>query len=109
MPEVLKRFFSSRKFWSFAVGLVTLVSASLEDGTISGQEAQAISALVIGYIFSVAWEDGKQAEAIATVAAKENAPAVGIDANSVQVTPPADSAPPQPRHIGPFIDTTGLR
>jgi hypothetical protein len=102
MPEVLKRFFASRKFWSFLVGLVTLVSASLEDGTISGQEAQAISALVIGYIFSVAWEDGKAAEAAGHVAAANvtppTPPAVGIDANTVTVAP--EPKPPTLGNMG---------
>lgn len=88
---VLKKFLASRKFWAFAAGLATLVGASLEDGVFVAQEIQAISALVIGYILSVSWEDGKHAEAAGNVnaaavtATKPEPPAVGIDANTVHV------------------------
>lgn len=88
---VLKKFFGSRKAWAFLAGLATLIGASLEDGVFVAQEIQAISALVIGYVFSVAWEDGKHAEAAGNVnaaavtATKPEPPAVGIDANTVNV------------------------
>lgn len=62
--DKLTRLLQSRKFWAFAAALVGLVSASLQnDGVFSAEEIQAISGLVIGYIFSVAYEDGKYAEA----------------------------------------------
>lgn len=94
MPDVLKKLFGSRKFWSFAVGLVTLIGASLEDGAFSAQEVQAISALVIGYIASIAYEDSAHARAAGEVnaaamqASQPTQPTVGIDANNVTVSPP---------------------
>lgn len=62
--DKLTRLLQSRKFWAFIAALVGLVSASLQnDGVFSAEEIQAIAGLVIGYILSVAYEDGKHAEA----------------------------------------------
>ena len=100
--DVIKRFLSSRKFWAFLTGFVTLIGTAFEDGTISAQETQAISALVIGYIFSVAWEDSAHAHAAGQVAAaattQPTPPTVGIDANNVMVT-----------ESTPTVGLTGLR
>lgn len=87
--ELVKRFLLSRKFWAFITGLVTLVSASLEDGRFSPEEIQSIAAIVIGYVLSIAWEDGKRHEAAGNITAATLTPpappAVGIDANTVNV------------------------
>lgn len=78
MPEVLKKFVNSRKFWAFVMGLVTLLSAAFEDGVFSADEVKAISALIIGYIVSVAWEDGKFAEALAKPTTTIETPATNV-------------------------------
>lgn len=71
MDNKLMRTLQSRKFWAFAAALVGLVSASLQnDGVFSVEEIQAVVGLVIGYIFSVAYEDGKHAEAAGKVGGK---------------------------------------
>lgn len=90
MPEVLKKFVYSRKFWAFAAGLVAALSAAAQDGVFTADEIRNIVLLVAAYVASVAWEDGKHAEAagqVAAAASQPTPPAVGIDANQVTVTP----------------------
>lgn len=58
MPDQLKRFVYSRKMWAFLVGLVTLISASIQDGSFSAEEIEKLVYLVVGYVLSVALEDG---------------------------------------------------
>jgi hypothetical protein len=58
MPDVLKKFFFSRKWWAFAVGLVTLLSTAAEDGVFAPDEMQNIVLLIASYVASVAFEDG---------------------------------------------------
>lgn len=58
MPDVLKKFFYSRKWWAFAVGLVTLLSTAAEDGVFAPDEMQNIVLLIASYVASVAFEDG---------------------------------------------------
>lgn len=55
---VLKKFFGSRKFWATLVGFVTLLGTAMEDGVLTPDEINALAAIVIGYVVSVAFEDG---------------------------------------------------
>lgn len=56
--SLLKKFINSRKFWATVVGFVTVLSTALEDGTLSQGEVNALAGIIIGYVFSVAFEDG---------------------------------------------------
>lgn len=58
MSPTLRKFLTSRKFWAFVAGMVTLLGASLEDGSFSVGEIQTLAATIIGYVGSVALEDG---------------------------------------------------
>jgi hypothetical protein len=58
MPNVLKKFLFSRKFWAFIGGLVAVLAAAAQDGFFSTEEIKQVVWLVVGYIFSVAFEDG---------------------------------------------------
>lgn len=56
--SLLKKFVNSRKFWATVVGFITVLSTALEDGTLSQGEVNALAGIIIGYVFSVAFEDG---------------------------------------------------
>lgn len=56
--NVLKKFLYSRKFWVAVAGFVTLLGTSLEDGALTSEETMALAGIIIGYVFSVAFEDG---------------------------------------------------
>lgn len=59
MPEKLKWTLQSKKFWAFVTGFVGLAFASYQnDGVITAGEIEKLVYLVIGYIASVALEDG---------------------------------------------------
>lgn len=58
MPQVLVNFFRSRKFWAFLTGFVTVLFASYQDGILSYEELRNLTMLVIGYVASIALEDG---------------------------------------------------
>ena len=87
----------SRKFWAALIGLILiLITTWGQDPYPTDAVVTAIMGVVGAYVASVAWEDGKQAEAAGNVnaaamtAATPAPPAVGIDANTVNVqeTPP---------------------
>lgn len=81
----------SRKFWMSAIGLILiLVTTWGQDPYPTDAVVTAIMGVVAAYIAATAWEDGKQAEAAGTigaasVTAEQSAPAVGIDATTVNV------------------------
>lgn len=78
MPDVLKKFFFSRKWWAFAVGLVTLLSTAAEDGVFAPDEMQNIVLLIASYVASVAFEDG--------MSNRSGAPVQVAEAQSVNIT-----------------------
>lgn len=59
--NVLQKFLNSRKFWAFISGLLLVLSTSAQDGVFTPEEIRTIAGLVIGYILSVAFEDGMMA------------------------------------------------
>lgn len=77
----------SRKFWAALIGLVLiLVTTWGQDPYPTDAVVTAIMGVVGAYVAAVAWEDGKHAEAAGRIAAADsNPPAVGIDANTVNV------------------------
>lgn len=59
MPDKLKWTLQSKKFWAFVTAFVGLGFASYQnDGVITVGEIETLVYLVIGYIASVALEDG---------------------------------------------------
>lgn len=59
MPEKLKWTLQSKKFWAFVTAFVGLAFASYQnDGVITAAEIEKLVYLTIGYIASVAIEDG---------------------------------------------------
>ncbi len=91
MPDKLKYTLQSKKFWAFITAFVGLAFASYQnDGVITVAEIEKLVYLVIGYIGSVAIEDG-----LSNMNASQP-PTVGIEANKVEVTP----AQPTITHTG---------
>lgn len=58
MPVSVKKFIQSRKFWAFVTTFITGIFAALHDNVISQGEMQTLVLLAVGYIASVALEDG---------------------------------------------------
>lgn len=53
-----QKFIYSRKFWVFVTAFVTLFFSCYEDGSIQVEEVKQLVLLTIGYLGSVALEDG---------------------------------------------------
>lgn len=86
----------SRKFWASCIGLVLiLVTAWGQDPFPTDAVVTAILGIVAAYVAATAYEDGKRHEAAGNVAAanvtQPTSPAVGIDANTVELNASSDS------------------
>jgi hypothetical protein len=58
MSQMVRKFLTSRKVWAFVGGLITLITISYADNVFTPQEIQNIAATIIGFMGSVALEDG---------------------------------------------------
>lgn len=103
------RALQSRKLWAAIVGFVSILWVAYQSGNSLDPDTviNAILGIVAAYIAATAWEDGKQAEAVATMAAAD------ATANTTTVTTSGDSdvtvtatETPAPK---PRVDLTGLR
>lgn len=61
LQNLLSSFVFSRKFWIFIGGVVTFITAATSDGVWTPQETKELIWLFIGYIGSIAFEDGMSA------------------------------------------------
>ncbi len=103
--EFIRRQLRSRKFWAFSVAFVTLLFGALADSVITSQEGLNLTLAALGYIASVAYEDGEQAKAAATVTA------ANMQANTTTVTTPgtSDVQVVATEPAKPFVAGDGLR
>lgn len=92
--EFLRRTFTSKKFWAFAVTFVTLLSTAMADGIISSEEGRNIAGLAVGYVLSVAFEDGMS---------RRNTNQTTVSTPSDNVTVTTTDAPPTP----PIVNRIG--
>jgi len=80
MKELILSLLHSRKFWAFVVGLLTITSTALSAETFPMKDyIQQVTLMVIGYIGSIAFEDG--------MAKRDSSPTVQVsDPGQVVVT-----------------------
>lgn len=103
MPEKLKWTLQSKKFWAFITAFVGLGFASYQnDGVITAGEIEKLVYLVIGYIASVAVEDGLSNRNATTTTVTTPSENVTV---STSDTGTAVSEP----HPLPVIERSGLR
>lgn len=78
-------FLKSRKFWAFIGGIISILGAAFQAEVFPTQEVIAgITALVLGYMGTTAWEDTARAKAEAAPTTTVTTPGT----SDVQVTTP---------------------
>lgn len=96
MDEFLNKYYflKSRKFWAFIGGIVSILTAAFQAPVFPVQEViTGITALVIGYMGTTAWEDVATKKAMMAPMTTVETPSSNVEISTSDAAAPPETQP----------------